>query len=227
MIRVDVEQGSPQWHACRVGIATMSNGARILTPKTRKPSSQQAAYCAELVSERLTGRPVDPIDSTWMQRGKEMESDAVAYYEFEKDVECETVGFVIGDSMDYGCSPDRLVGEDGGLEIKCPSAKNHVSYALNGIDSKYLAQVHGCMWLCDRKWWDILSYNPLIEPTIERIERDEEYIQSLCGALALFLERLDEACKKMNVPDDWRNNIHIPDEGDSNGNSYEDSQDGC
>lgn len=190
MIVHDVEQGSDQWLALRAGIPTASQFDRILTPKTRKISSSSFSYVCELIAETFVG-PLDQYSSAFIQRGSEMEAKAVAYYEYHREVDTRTVGFITNDDRTVGCSPDRLVGDDGGLEIKIPGAGVHVQYLLE-IPAKFMAQIQGYIWLTDRKWWDFLSWHPIIPSALVRIERDDEFIAALTSAMSDFLARLAE-----------------------------------
>lgn len=194
MIRVDVEQGSPEWLAARLGIPTASQFRRIMTSKTMKPSSSSEGYLHELLAEWLIREPLDDQKSQFMERGSELELNAVKYYEFQQEVDTETVGFCLRDDRLVGCSPDRLIGDDGGLEIKCPSAKIHVAYLLNGsLSDEYRLQVQGNLWITGRQWWDIMSYNPVLPPALIRCERDDEFISILSGLVDAFVSRLQAA----------------------------------
>lgn len=193
MIVLDVEQGSEEWQAARLGIPTASCFDRILTVKTMKLSAASEKYADELLAAWVMGRPLDDVSGAWMLRGTDLERKAVEQYEFLRDVETTPVGFITTDDGKIGCSPDRLVGEDGGLEIKCPSPPVHVGYMRGtGID-KYKAQVQGALYVTNRSWWDFLSFNPDMPPALVRFERDEEYLGKLHDALTEFVKRLDEA----------------------------------
>lgn len=192
MIVHDCEQGSEEWVALRLGIPTGSNLDRILTPKTRRPSAQQAAYIAELVAERLTGESSEGFSSEWTEHGSIVEEEARTYYEFQRGVTVQRVGFVTRDDGLVGGSPDGLIGEDGGLEIKCPSPKVHASYLL-GTAMDYVGQCQGYMYLTDRKWWDLLAYHQTMPAVIVRVERDEKYMAALAPLLDEFVMLLDEA----------------------------------
>jgi hypothetical protein len=198
MIVHDVEQGSPEWRRLRLGIPTASNFHRIISPKTLKLSAASHGYLCELVAERLLGEPMDADKTMFMERGSELEEQAVAYYELQRDVETTRVGFVTDDDCAVGCSPDRLVGDDGGLEIKCPGAAQHVSNMLE-MTAHYMPQVQGTMWLTGRDWWDLLSFHPALPPVIVRIERDEEYIERLAEAVCAFNVRLDQATEQLKA----------------------------
>jgi len=198
MILLDVAQGSPEWIAARVGIPTASQFGRILTPKTMKLGAGAKTYMMELLAEWMIGAALDGEVTAFMERGTELEDKAVEFYEFQREVETTAVGFCLTDDGRCGASPDRLVGEDGGLEIKCPSATVHVSY-LMGDMGKYNAQIQGGMWVTGRQWWDFLSYNPEMPPALVRVERDEEFIGKLADAMETFLDDLDAAKQKMRA----------------------------
>ena len=54
MIRLDVEQGSPEWRAARACIPTASAFGRIITAKTGK--APMAVIDTEIVNARVTKR---------------------------------------------------------------------------------------------------------------------------------------------------------------------------
>jgi hypothetical protein len=192
MIRFDCEQGSGEWSALRLGIPTASRFDEIIAPKTMKPSASGEKYAWELIAEQVLGYPVEQdAKSGFMMRGTVIETKAVDFYELERDVDTDKVGFIMRDDRRVGCSPDRLVGVDGGLEIKVPSAKNHIGYLLDDEGIGYRCQVQGCLWLCERDWWDTISYNPDMPPALVRVVRDEPFIKALAGAVDAFLDMMD------------------------------------
>jgi hypothetical protein len=128
-----VEQLSFDWWKLRRGIPTASAFDRILTPAQGKPSAQQEDYIAELVAERaeFTAPYVAPSGgfvSGEMEEGLRREPEARSWYAMQTDGAVRQVGFVLSACGRWGCSPDALVGEDGGLELKNPAAKTHVRY---------------------------------------------------------------------------------------------------
>lgn len=193
MIFVDVAQGTAEWAAARAGIPTASAFHRIMTPRTMKPSSSADKYLCELLAERLLGQPLQDFDSGFMLRGSELEKRAVTAYEFEQEADTTPVGFVLRDDRRVGCSPDRLVGTEGLLEIKCCSAAVHVGALLGMADDDHRSQCQGQMWLTERRWVDLLFYNPDLPPAQIRVGRDEAYIEALAGLVDAFCGRLDEA----------------------------------
>ena len=201
MIAVDCLQGSEQWDEIRRGKPTASCFEKILTPKTLKLSKQSVAYQLELIAQTLPGyAPALPTFD--MQRGTELEPEAIAKYEFLNDIDVDRIGFVYGnDQRTWGGSPDGLVGSDGGLETKCPKASTHLEYMLKPeVPAKYLPQVWGCLLITGREWWDWMSFHPELTPVIVRVERDEQFEKwrdAFLPAIETFLEQLNELKAKL------------------------------
>ncbi len=173
---IEAKQGSDEWWAARMGRPTASQFGNILTPSTEKPSKSQGPYAADLIVERVLGIPLDQMDgftSPWMEHGTQTEDEARDAYSFltgnaVREVAC---GVLDGEIV---ASPDGLISDDGGLELKCPKPTTHVKYLLaGGLPNEYKCQVHGNMFVFGRQWWDFMSYAPDFPPLIVRVERDE------------------------------------------------------
>ena len=192
MIVHDVTQGTPEWLACRLGIPTASEFDKVITAEG-KPSKQAEAYANRLIAEMMTGKPVNAFDGTaYTERGKELEPEAVRFYELQRDVDAVVVGFVTDDARTMGCSPDRLIGQDGLLEMKCPAAHTHVKYLLENryLRTDYFVQVQGQMLVTGRDWADLVSYHPEMPPVIVRVERDPRFLAVMRDLLGSFAKDL-------------------------------------
>jgi len=202
MIHLPVEPGSAEWHKARLGIPTSSEFSRIFTP-TGRPSKSATSnkYACQLIAESMLGHPVSDYESDWMLRGKDLEERAVSYYELQTDRDTTSGGFCTTDDGKVGCSPDRLIGDDGGLEIKCPSEIIHVAtlLGLEDVLVKHRLQVQGSLWVTGRSWWDFLSYHPDLPPALMRIERDEEFIAALEKHVRAFCVGLEEMRERLMV----------------------------
>lgn len=198
MIIHDVQQGTREWLDLRAGIPTASQFDLIITPGGEESKSQER-YMLTLLAERIMNHPVTEHMSMWMERGSQMESDAVKFYEFQKDTETVPVGFITNDAQTIGASPDRLVGEDGLLEIKVPAEWTHMSYLLTtgGAYKAYKVQVQGQLWVTGRQWVDVLSFHPELPPALIRIERDESYIAKLEKFVTAFSVKLEEQFREV------------------------------
>ena len=185
-------QGSAEWHRARLGRPTASHFHEIITPKTRKPSTSANAYMMRLLAEWIIGVPSDAASSGFMERGIHLEEPAARQYAYMRDVDPVKIGLVLRDDEMVAGSPDRLIGDDGLLEVKTPSATIHVQHLLEGFDGHF-CQVQGCLWLTGRRWADLMSYSPEMPPVIVRMERDNGFIEALVAEVDSFVHRLLEA----------------------------------
>lgn len=183
---IDCEQGTEAWFRARLGIPTASEFATVMAKgegKTRK------AYMLKLAGEILTGDPMESYTNVHMERGKVMEDEARAAYCFIKNVEVMRVGFIRNGNA--GCSPDSLVGERGGLEIKTALPHIQIERLMrNDLPPEHRAQVQGGMWLAERDTWDFVSYCPKLPPLIVPVPRDNGYIANMAGEVARFNDEL-------------------------------------
>lgn len=189
---INCEQGTEEWLQARCGVPSASMYSRIVTTKGEWSKSAEG-YIDQLIMEKLTGQPTKFEQNEWMLRGTELEPEARNFYSFITDQDVTEVGFCLHDTLATGASPDGLVGEDGGLEIKCPMPETHLkTLKAQVIPSKYYAQVMGNLWITGRKWWDFMSYCPEEDFFITRIERDEDYIAKLEEHLTRVVALIEE-----------------------------------
>jgi len=197
MIILTDEQGSPEWLASRLGRPSASNFGRLVTG-SGKPSSSAESYINEMIAERLTGRSKPFYTNEHMERGNALEPEAREAYEFITEFEVVETGFILHDSEEFGCSPDGLVAEQGGLEIKCPSDSVHVSYLRAGkVPSKYYQQVQGCLWITGREWWDFMSYHPEMPHLLVRAHRNEKYIEAMAEQVEAAVETIVKETERL------------------------------
>jgi hypothetical protein len=133
-----------------------------------------------------------------MKRGRELEANGVAFYEAFRELDTSRVGFITNDEGTIGASPDRLVGDDGLVEMKVPKEHVHVGYLLErGVDAEYRQQVAGQLWITDRKWVDVCSYHPEMPPCVVRVERDEDFIEIVANEVTAFSLELEEMTRDL------------------------------
>lgn len=183
---IDCEQGTPEWFAARAGIPTASMFHTVMAVGIKGGKSlTRIDYLNKLAGELLTGEPMENYVSADMERGKLMEDEARDLYAFQEGVEPQRVGFI--KSGNKGASPDSLIGDKGGLEIKSAAAHVQIKRLLSGeLPSEHKAQVHGNLWVCEREWWDFASYCPKLPLFVIRVYRDEEYIKKIANEVELF-----------------------------------------
>lgn len=199
MIIHDCVQGTEQWLQLRAGIPTASQFHKILT-RSGKASSQQETYMFFLLAEKMMGHPADDFKTEWMIRGTVMEAKAVAYYEFQRDLETVPIGFVTDDLVKRGASPDRRVGPKGLLEIKAPKPEKHAAYLLRDGSpyDNYRVQVQGQIWIVEgTEWSDCVSFHPEMPEALIRTEPDIPFIRLLSEAVLEFSYKLEQKAKEI------------------------------
>lgn len=185
-------QGSPEWFAARLGIPTASTFADMMaTVKTGEAASRRNLR-TKLVIERLTGARAETFTSFAMQQGAEREPAGRVEYEVRFNTIVREVGFIRHQTIACGASPDGLIEDDGGFELKCPLPSTHFAYlALKAGEcpSEYRWQVQGSMWVTGRKWWDFCSYCPEFPPELQLIRRRVMRNDIDCAALRHEVEK--------------------------------------
>lgn len=198
---IDCEQNSPEWIAARCGVVTASRFKDILA---KGEGRMRTRYLHDLAAEICRGWPEDDgYSNTHMERGHAMEDEARRIYALLTDNEPQRVGFIKDGRI--GCSPDSLIGDDGGLEIK--SALGHIQIERlkrGALPGEHAAQVQGSMWVTGRAWWDYCSYAADLPPLVLHIKRDEAYIAQLSKAVEAFVEELDSLVASIRTYENFR-----------------------
>lgn len=195
----DLVQGSEEWHAARCGLLTASEMKLIITPTLKVASNdKERTHLYELLAQRISGYVEPSYVGDEMLRGKDEEIDArIAYAERYAPV--RDVGFVTNDCWGFtlGCSPDGLVGEDGGLECKSRRQKYQVqtiieNTATDTIPDDFALQVQTCLLVTERSWWDFVSYSGGLPMATTRVYPDARYQEAIVTAATAFEARLAE-----------------------------------
>jgi hypothetical protein len=203
MIIHTMAQGTPEWDAVRLGKFTASIFDALM-PTARQKSDQwndtQMGIIYQVAAERMATPEDDDIEfpSRDMKRGLLVEPEARAAYEMETGQAVNQVGFIEYSEW-IGCSPDGLIESDGGYEGKAPKSKTHIKYRNEPteLDDTYCYQVQGNLWISERKWWDLCSFDPRFKDEgkqllILHIKRDEGKIDALAIRLGLAIEKCKE-----------------------------------
>lgn len=199
----DIEQGTDEWKQLRLGLITASRFSDVLAKgRGGAPSKTRNSYMLQLAAEILTGEPQDSFKNEYMEWGNQTEPQARAMYELDSGNTVEQVSFVRSQWRRVGISPDGLVGDKGGLEIKCPKTTTQIETYLRGeMPPCHKAQVQGSMWIAERDWWDFVSFDPRINGEASyfcvRVERDEDYIKDLSEKCYEFEKELEHLIEKL------------------------------
>ena len=202
---IDVDQGSLEWFEAKLGIPSASRFSDIMAVGEGK---MRTRYLRELAGEIITGRPAETFKGAAMVRGNDMEAEARDHYARTKFADLRRVGFVKNTGlMKYaiaGASPDALIGDDGGLEIKTMIPALMIELFDKGatMPPEHRAQVQGNMWVCERSWWDFKIYYPRMPDFTVRVMRDDAFIKQLSDDVERFsfdLKKLVERLRNMGA----------------------------
>src|SRR5580704_9318626 len=195
----DVAQYSEEYDRLKLGIPTSSHFHKIITPQG-KPSRQWREYACLLIAERILQRRIEFYHSPAMERGLIVEADAVDWYEFDQDVTVQRGGFITDGDHTVGCSPDRLVGEDGLLEIKAPLPHTQVEYWISGeVNERFRPQLQGQLYIPAKLGRYRLLACDMLPKLVMRVEPDEKFIKALDHELQIFNYFIERVMEKIRV----------------------------
>lgn len=189
-----LDQGTPEWHAARLGIVTMSE-LKTLLVKGKGPGgfgTGAMSYMHQLIGERITGEPSDAFQgNAHTQRGHELEPVArELYFEATGLPRLEQVGIILNHGVGY--SPDCLVDSNGLVEIKTKLPKYQIELLLaDELPQEHVAQCQGGLWVSEREWIDFVSYWPGMPLFVKRTYRDETLIRTIAERVEAFYEELE------------------------------------
>jgi putative phage-type endonuclease len=201
---INIEQGSDEWKQARLGHVTASNIAEVMSKgKGTAEAVGRYKYKVRLVAERLTMTPGESYTNAAMQWGIEQEQFACIAYEAQKETFVDKIGFVLHPEIKWlGVSPDRIVGNEGLIEVKCPNTTTHLDYLFEGkVPSEYYKQIQCQLWVTGRQWCDFVSYDPRLpkrnQLLIVRTERDEKLIAEMKTETEKFLAEVETLIMKL------------------------------
>lgn len=195
---IEFPQGSAEWATARAGKVTASCMDKVLAKIKTGEAAARRDYRAQIVAEILTGQPQDSgFINDEMRWGIEQEPFAVASYEVRTQQLTDPVGLVVHPLIERSAaSPDRLVGSDGLLEVKCPKTATHLKYLTDGIvPTDYEPQMMWQMACCERAWVDFISFDPRLPSHLrffrKRLERNDARIKEIEREVIAFLVDVD------------------------------------
>ena len=197
MIIKDFKQGTLEWQAARVGMPSASLFKKIVTSDGSRSKNRQQ-YLYQLAAERIAKYRDEIYQTVAMCRGIELEDEARNRFIFDTGLDVYQVGMCVHDSGLFSCSPDGLILEDKGLEIKCPSMAVHAEYLDKGrVPPEYYQQVHGSMLVTGFEEWFFMSYCPGLKPFILLEKRDDAFCAKLENELTIFCKELEELTERI------------------------------
>jgi len=189
-----------QWLADRCGKLTASRMADAMAyTKKGEPAAVRSDYMRELLAERLTGFSMPHFVSPAMEWGSEHEDEAVDYLvERYPQYNPELSRFYDHPTIaNFGATPDRELGDNGLLEVKCPTTTTFLKWVINGVvPEEHRAQMSAQLLCTGRQWCGFVAYDPRIRDERRRLflRKFEPTVFDLAmveDAAIKFLEELD------------------------------------
>jgi predicted phage-related endonuclease len=190
-------QATKDWLQARCGALGASQVgeaiARLKRSGDRTARASDLMY--EIAAERITGVPAKTHNA--LRWGADHEDEARQAYRFLTNAQVHQVGFIVHPTIARsGCSPDALVGEDGGLEIKAPTSATHLRRLIEDVvPDEHLMQMAWGMACTGRRFWDFASYDPRFPPGLQlfvkRLERDDQAIAQMEAEVIEFLAEVN------------------------------------
>lgn len=156
-----LEQGSDEWHAGRFGCITASVASQLLSVTDRGLHNFVALLRGDKVRPDISHKPAVAAGRYW-------EPVARSRAEMALGVQIRQVGLVVHPVHELvRCSPDGLIADDGGCEIKRPERRElHVRALAGRVPDIHVPQVQFSLWCSGRAFWKFVSF---------RIEEPERY----------------------------------------------------
>lgn len=212
MITLTEDQRTDEWLQVRAGKVTASRFKDVIS-RTAKglPTADRTRYLWQIVTERLTGQPVQMPDAAPLRWGRENEDAARTAYLFTSSARLTETGFVAHATLACGASPDGLLSDEtdpdgmfGLIEIKCPwNTQVHLETWLNGMPEDHQAQIQGQMWLTGREWCDFVSFDPRmpadLQLYVQRVKGDPEFQAKLEREIIAFSAEADEIVSRLRA----------------------------
>lgn len=143
-----------------------------------------------VASERVAGiDPDNELGGRDIWRGIDSEDPARLAYSAHYGVEITDCGFMelATDTFRLGVSPDGLVGEEGGVEIKAPRQRGHLLNAVSGeVPAEHMAQIQTALFVSGRKWWDFVSFKGGMRLWVKRVFPDPDWHRAIQAAVTDF-----------------------------------------
>jgi len=166
--------------------------------KGGKEAEARKKYKIELIAERMTDTMVSRYVTDAMQWGIQMEPLARSRYEELTGELVALCGFALhGGIQFFGASPDGLVGEDGLVEIKCPTCATYAEWIIGGvIPEQHKPQMLAQLAVTGRKYVDFFAFDPRVKVEahqhfLRRFDPAEKDIENIEAHAKNFLAEVD------------------------------------
>jgi hypothetical protein len=196
-IHRELQQKTWPWFEARAGKISGSELGNLITDKgkirdwkTGMPNS----YLHRKLAEKWRGAPMETFTgSRQTDQGNILEPQARNYFAALLESDITEIGGMESDDGRLWCSPDGIIGETVGLEIKCPNADTHVGWLLDGphVPEEHVLQVQFALFVTGWPTWRFLSYVKDMPHLAVNVTPDDELQETIMEAVACFKAKFD------------------------------------
>lgn len=197
-IHREMIQGGWEWLTSRAGKITGSELGNLITDKGAirdwKTAMPNSYLCLKL-AETWRGTPLESFGGNRQtDQGTLHEDEARKFFGALLDADIETIGGFESDDGKLWCSPDGIIGETQGLEIKCPNANTHVKWLLaGGVPEEHVLQCQFALYVSGWHTWQFLAYCKDMPHLAVPVEPDGELHDTISEAVYEFKLKFDAA----------------------------------
>lgn len=197
-----IQQGTDEWRQQRLGLVTASRIADVMARNRGGFAATRQNYMMALITERLTGQPMQTYSNSAMEWGREKEGEARAAYAAKTGSIVDEVGFIRHQTLEAGASPDGYVGSDTIIEIKCPNSQTLIEWIESReIPQKYRLQIQFQLAVTGRDIAHFVGYDPRLPEHLRLLiieePRNNQMILEITAEVERFLYELNDKLSKL------------------------------
>jgi hypothetical protein len=201
-MKIDIQQGTPEWFAARMGLATGSEWKKAMSG-AKEWSDTAMSYAMQIAAERIGGTD-EYIETPAMARGSALESDALDMYEESRFAKVLRGTFHVHERLALGCSPDGETHDGGIVEVKCMKASKHAAvWHTEAVPDEHHVQVQFNLWLTGAAYCDYVSFHPGVPERLQmcvvRAYPFPEMIDAMQKRAERFLALVDSISDKLGA----------------------------
>lgn len=198
-----LQQKTWPWFQARAGKVTGSELGNLITDRGKLrdwKSAMPNSYLHRKLAEQWREGPLETfLGNRQTEQGNIWEPMARKYFSALLESDIEEVGGIESDDGQLWCSPDGIIGQTVGLEIKCPNADTHIGWLLDGqhVPEEHVLQCQFALLVSGWPEWKFLSYVKDMPHLYVSVTLDQALAQVMIDALQEFQKRFSAAWSQL------------------------------
>ena len=194
-----MEQRSDEWATARIGLITSTRAHQLLSS-----AATRRTLMVDLIREYAAPKVKSFEGTKSTKRGIALEDEAISAYCLLNNSTATHEGLIYSDVHPLlATSPDALINDDGGIEVKCYEADAHIKAVLGHTEAKEINQCKWHSFVTGRAWWDLFYYSDEFEGKlgyrILRITLDDSEREAIKTKSHEFIGELQNKMKELDL----------------------------